>query len=148
MKEDDQSSGQGKAATDLQRKGKPWTGPVDVGVLQVQRLARVIPQDEWEHRILHEVVEGAARMLVEMGQVLKVGDLSRTPQVSERGYVSVFQQVGQIRGQDVVVDIITELWQEAQTAGSCCQGGIRAGAPPRNEVWLCRIRATRHHSQV
>lgn len=59
-------------------------------------------------------------MLVEMGQVLKVGDLSRTPQVSERGYVSVFQQVGQVRGQDVVVDIITELWQEAEKAGSCC----------------------------
>lgn len=61
-------------------------------------------------------------MLVEMGQVLKVGDLPRTPQVSERGDVSVLQQVGQIRGQDVVVDIITELWPEAQKSDSCGDG--------------------------
>lgn len=83
--------------------------PVDVGVLQVERLTGVISQDEREHRVLHEVVEGAARMLVEMREVLEVRDLSRAPQLSERCDVSMFQQVGQIRGQDVVVDVITEL---------------------------------------
>lgn len=86
--------------------------PVDVWVLQVEQLTGVISQDEREHRVLHEVVEGAARMLVEMREVLEVRDLSRAPQLSERRDVSVFQQVGQIRGQDVVVDIVTELAQE------------------------------------
>lgn len=51
-------------------------------------------------------------MLVEMCEVLKVGDLTRAPQLSERRDVSVLQQVGQIRGQDVVVDVVTELRQE------------------------------------
>lgn len=51
-------------------------------------------------------------MLVEMREVLEVRDLSRAPQLSERRDVSVFQQVGQIRGQDVVVDVVTELAQE------------------------------------
>lgn len=44
-----------------------------------------------------------------MGEVLEVGDLSRAPQLSERRYVPVFQQVWQIGGENVVVDIITEL---------------------------------------
>lgn len=51
-------------------------------------------------------------MLVEMCEVLKVRDLTRAPQLSERRDVSVLQQVGQIRGQDVVVDVITELRQQ------------------------------------
>lgn len=84
-------------------------GPVDVGVLQVERLAGVIPQDEREHRVLHEVVEGAAGVLVEMREVLEVGDLPRAPQLSERRDVAVLQQVGQVGGQDVVVDVVTEL---------------------------------------
>lgn len=83
--------------------------PVDVRVLQVERLAGVIPQDEREHRVLHEVIEGAPGMLVEMREVLEVGDLPRTPQLSERRDVAVLQQVGQVGGQDVVVDIVTEL---------------------------------------
>lgn len=66
-------------------------------------------------------------MLVEVGQVLKVGDLPRTPQVSERGDVPVFQQVGQVRGQDVVVDVITELWRGASQIyeGTAQSGGTR-----------------------
>lgn len=48
-------------------------------------------------------------MLVEMREVLKVGDLPRTPQLSERRDVAVLQQVGQVGGQDVVVDVVTEL---------------------------------------
>ncbi len=51
-------------------------------------------------------------MLVEMCEVFEVGDLSRSPQLSERRDVSMLQQVGQIRGQDVVVDVVTELRQE------------------------------------
>lgn len=50
-------------------------------------------------------------MLVEMREVLEVGDLSRAPQLCERRDVSVLQQVWQIRGQDVVVDVVTELEQ-------------------------------------
>lgn len=84
-------------------------GPVDAGVLQVERLAGVIPQDEREHRVLHEVVERAAGVLVEMREVLKVGDLPRAPQLSECRDVAVLEQVGQVRGQDVVVDVVTEL---------------------------------------
>lgn len=83
--------------------------PVDIRVLQVERLAGVVAQDEREHRVLHEVVEGAAGVLVEMREVLKVGDLARAPQLGERRDVAVLQQVGQVRGQDVVVDVITEL---------------------------------------
>lgn len=87
-----------------------WThSPVDVGVLQVERLASVVTQDEREHRVLHEVVEGAASMLVEVRQVLEVGDLARAPQLGERRDVAVLQQVGQVRGQDVVVDVVAEL---------------------------------------
>lgn len=48
-------------------------------------------------------------MLVEVSEVLEVGDLSRAPQLCERRDVSMLQQVGQIRGQDVVVDVVTEL---------------------------------------
>lgn len=51
-------------------------------------------------------------MLVEMREVLKVRDLTRAPQLSERRDVSVLQQVGQIRGQDVVVDVVTKLRRE------------------------------------
>ncbi len=87
-------------------------GPVDVWVLQVERLTGVISQDKGEHGILHEVVKGAPRVLVKMCEVLEVGDLSRAPQLGERRDVSVLQQVGQVRGQNVVVDVVTELQQE------------------------------------
>lgn len=83
--------------------------PVDVGVLQVERLAGVVAQDEREHRVLHEVVEGAAGVLVKVREVLEVGDLARAPQLGERRDVAVLQQVGQVRGQDVVVDVVAEL---------------------------------------
>lgn len=86
--------------------------PVDVRVLQVERLAGVISQDEGEHGVLHEVVEGAARVLVEVREVLEVRDLTRAPELRERCDVSVLQQVGQVRGQDVVVDVVTELKRE------------------------------------
>lgn len=85
------------------------TLPVDVGVLQVERLTGVVAQDKREHGVLHEVVEGAASVLVEMREVLKVGDLARAPQLGERRDVAVLQQVGQVRGQDVVVDVVAEL---------------------------------------
>lgn len=91
------------------RRASICDGPVDVGVLQVERLAGVIPQDEREHRVLHEVVERTAGVLVEMREVLEVGDLPRTPQLSERRDVAVLQQVGQVGGQDVVVDVVAEL---------------------------------------
>lgn len=70
--------------------------PVDVGVLQVERLAGVVAQDEREHRVLHEVVEGAAGVLVEVREVFEVGDLARAPQLGERRDVAVLQQVGQV----------------------------------------------------
>lgn len=44
-----------------------------------------------------------------MREVLEVGDLPRAPQLSERRDVAVLQQVGQVGGQDVVVDVVTEL---------------------------------------
>lgn len=50
-------------------------------------------------------------MLVKMCEVLKVGDLTRAPQLCQSCDVSVLQQVGQIRSEDVVVDIVTELRQ-------------------------------------
>lgn len=53
-------------------------------------------------------------MLVQMRQVLEVGDLTRAPQLSECRDVSVLQQVGQVRGQDVVVDVVAELKGEKQ----------------------------------
>lgn len=96
-------------------------GPVDVWVLQVETLTGVIPQDEREHRVLHEVVEGAARVLVEVREVLEVRDLSRAPQLRQRRDVSVFQQVGQIGSQDVVVDVVPELEREGREAGVMCK---------------------------
>lgn len=87
-------------------------GPVDVWVLQVESLVGVISQDKGEHRVLHEVVEGAAGVLVEMREVLEVGDLTRAPKLRECRDVSVLQQVGKIRGQYVVVDVISELRPE------------------------------------
>lgn len=48
-------------------------------------------------------------MLVEMGEVLKVCDLTRPPQLGERRDVPVLQEVGKLRGQDVVVDVISKL---------------------------------------
>ena len=51
-------------------------------------------------------------MLVEMCEVLKVRDLTRAPQLCERCDVSMLKQVGQIGGQDVVVDIVTKLHPE------------------------------------
>lgn len=83
--------------------------PVYGGVLQIQSFADVVSQDEGKDGILHEVIEWAAGVLVEMGKVLKVGYLSWAPQVRERADVAVFQQVRKIWGQDVVIDIITEL---------------------------------------
>lgn len=57
-------------------------------------------------------------MLVEMCEVLEVRDLSRAPQLSECRDVAMFQQVGQVRGQDVVVDVVTELKQEHRNSDS------------------------------
>lgn len=94
--------------------------PVDVGVLQVERLAGVVAQDEREHRVLHEVVEGAAGVLVEVREVLEVGDLARAPQLGERRDVAVLQQVWQVRGQDVVVDVVTELVGARTQEGFIC----------------------------
>lgn len=71
-------------------------------------------------------------MLVEVGQVLKVGDLPRTPQVSERGDVAVFQQVGQVRGQDVVVDVITELWRGASLI---YEGAAQSRGGTKGKAW-------------
>lgn len=48
-------------------------------------------------------------MLVEMREVLEVGDLARAPQLGKRRDVAMLQQVGQVRGQDVVVDVVAEL---------------------------------------
>lgn len=48
-------------------------------------------------------------MLVEMREVLEVRDLTRAPQLRERRDVSVLQQVGEVGGQDVVVDVVSEL---------------------------------------
>lgn len=86
--------------------------PVDVGVLQVDALAGVVSEDEREHRVLHQVVEGAPGVLVQVRQVLEVGDLTRAPELSERRDVPVLQQVREVRGQDVVVDVVTELRRE------------------------------------
>lgn len=91
--------------------------------MQVERLAGVVAQDERKHRVLHEVVEGAAGVLVEVREVLKVGDLARAPQLGERRDVAVLQQVGQVRGQDVVVDVVAEL-----------EGGSEEG---RTQVFFC-----------
>lgn len=92
-----------------------WSWPVNGCLLQVQSLTDVVSQDEGEDGILHEIVEGAARVLVEMGEVLKVGYLSWAPQVREGGNVAVLQQVGQLWRQDVVVDIITELRRKRES---------------------------------
>lgn len=83
--------------------------PVDVCVLQVDGFADVVAEDEGEHRVLHEVVERAARVFVEVRQVLEVCDLTGAPQLGERRDVPVLQQVGKVRGQDVVVDVIPKL---------------------------------------
>lgn len=55
-------------------------------------------------------------MLVEVREVLEVGDLARAPQLGERRDVSVLQQVGQVRGQDVVVDVVAELVRRRERA--------------------------------
>lgn len=60
-------------------------------------------------------------MLVEMREVLKVGDLTRAPQLRQRCDVSVLQQVGQIRREDVVVDVVTELKTRSHNAMSLFQ---------------------------
>lgn len=56
-------------------------------------------------------------MLVEVREVLEVRDLSRTPQLRQRCDVSVFQQVGQVGSQDVMVDVVPELEREDRVAG-------------------------------
>lgn len=63
-------------------------------------------------------------MLVEMREVLKVRYLTRTPKLCERCDVPVLQQVGQIGGQDVVVDIIAEL--QAQKYKLLSTTGVRS----------------------
>lgn len=57
-------------------------------------------------------------MLVEMCEVLEVGDLTRAPQLCQRRDVPVLQQVGKVRGQDVVVDVISELQPEHTDHGN------------------------------
>ena len=52
---------------------------------QVQLVLVVVGEDEGEHRILHEVVEGSPSQLVQLHQVLKVGDLSLLPAEERRG---------------------------------------------------------------
>lgn len=56
-------------------------------------------------------------MLVEVREVLEVRDLPRAPQLRQRRDVSVFQQVGQIGSQDVVVDVVPELERGDGEAG-------------------------------
>ena len=53
--------------------------PETVIVSEVQHLVTKIGQHEREDGILHEVIEWAARHLVQFGKVLKVGHLAGTP---------------------------------------------------------------------
>ena len=69
--------------------------PVGMAVSQVQRVTRVLAQNEREDGILHEVVEGAAGHLVEGHEVLEVSDPSVEPVLLDRGQVLSLYHVGQ-----------------------------------------------------
>lgn len=71
-------------------------------------------------------------MLVEVREVLEVGDLPRAPQLGERRDVAVLQQVGQVRGQDVVVDVVAELGRKTQTTVKCFLSIFPVPAPERH----------------
>lgn len=49
-----------------------------------------------------------------MGEVLEVGDLTGAPQLCERRDVPVLQQIREVRGQDIVVDVVTKLVKKSQ----------------------------------
>ena len=46
---------------------------------QVQLLRFVVSKDEWEHWVLHQVIERPPSQLVELSQILKIGDFSLPP---------------------------------------------------------------------
>ena len=59
--------------------------PEGLWLLQVQLMGMVVGQDEGEDGVLHEIVESPPSQLVQLHQVLKVGDLSLLPAVGGRG---------------------------------------------------------------
>ena len=46
---------------------------------QIQLLRSVVSEDEWKHRVLHQVIERPPSQLVKLSQILKVGDFSLPP---------------------------------------------------------------------
>ena len=39
----------------------------------------VVCKNKWEHRILHEIIEGSSCQLVQLHQILKIGEFSKSP---------------------------------------------------------------------
>ena len=58
--------------------------PEGISFPKVQSSGAVICQNEWEHRKLHEVIEGTSSQFVQLHQILKVGNLTLPPAV-QRG---------------------------------------------------------------
>ena len=55
---------------------------------QVQLLRLVVSEDEWKHRVLHQVVERPPSQLVELSEILEVRDFSLPPTKVEHKLVS------------------------------------------------------------
>ena len=55
--------------------------PEGISFPKVQFSGAVISHNEWEHRKLHEVIEGPASQFVQLHQILKVGNLTLPPAV-------------------------------------------------------------------
>ena len=60
------------------------TIPEAFDVSEIQHLVTKVSQHEREDGILHEVIERATRHLVQLGEVLKVGHLPKTPSGNNR----------------------------------------------------------------
>lgn len=88
-----------------------WLGEIPEALLcgQVYLLINVVVQNEREDWILHEIIEGTSTKLVELGQVLKVGHLAKSPSLSERKDTVHFDQVWQVHGLDLLEDGLTLL---------------------------------------
>ena len=81
-------------------------GPGQVAVIvgggHIQRLGGVVGEDVRKDGVLHEVVEAAAGVLVELHEVLEVGELGVAPQAGRRLRRLALEQVLEAAGQELV----------------------------------------------
>ena len=89
--------------------------PVGLGVVQGERVSRVLGQYKRDNRVLHEVVERAARHLVEVGEILKVGDSSIEPVLLHGREILRLNHVGQSQGHQLGLKFIPVLGERKQT---------------------------------